>query len=202
MIRLTRGRADPGAVAPAPGATWARFGEEVIVLEPEAFRKRRAGLAPPKVRRAGQPLRARRERLHVVVQHGRLFQRHHPRVRVLVDRGRFLLVDLDPVRARQLARAHPTCYGVLSLHDGQTVFDVADRARLRVAPSAAVQAVVDALSRPALENVLTHLASCPRGSRRAPSTRRCPPGGARRWPTSGIASGTKRSRWGRRRAAT
>ena len=93
----------------------------------------------------------------MVVEHGRQFLQHYPRTPVLVDRGRFLLVSLEPRRARQLARAHPTCYGVMPLGDGQVVFDVGDRAALRGARNAEIQALVDRLARPDLEAALSHL---------------------------------------------
>jgi hypothetical protein len=166
MIILGRGRAAPGPTAAPPtlpaGSSWARFGDEVVLLASDrawptvARRARGGGLEVESARR-----RVRRERLHVAVQHGRQFQQHHPRVPVLVDRGRFLLVDLDPRRARQLARAHPTCYGVIPLADGQVVFDLADRGALRGAPAAEMQALVDRLSRPALEGALTRLTALP-----------------------------------------
>ena len=31
--------------------------------------------------------------MHIVVQNGRLFQQEHPEVPVILDRGRFLLVE-------------------------------------------------------------------------------------------------------------
>jgi len=166
VIKLSRGRRVSGALGAAPplpaGSTWARFGDEVVVLGDERgwatvkAAARRGGL-----RLDSEPLRVRRERLHVVVQHGRQFQQHHPRTPILVDRGRFLLVELDARRARQLARAHPTCYGIMPLRDGQVVFDVADRAALKTVSDSAVQAVVDRLSRQTLEAALTHLTSLP-----------------------------------------
>lgn len=95
------------------------------------------------------------------MQHGRQFQQHHPRTPVLVDRGRFLLVALDPARARQLARARPTCYGVTPLRKGHVVFDVADPRAHRTARAPGIQALVDRLSRSALEATLAHLAAFP-----------------------------------------
>ena len=43
-----------------------------------------------------------RESLHVVVQNGHLSQQENPDVSVILDRDRFLLVDLDRNRARVL----------------------------------------------------------------------------------------------------
>ena len=65
------------------------------------------------------------------MQHGRTFQQHHPDVPVLHDRGRFLLVQLDPDRARTLATEEETCFGVMPLADGQVVFEERDRPQRR-----------------------------------------------------------------------
>ena len=65
-----------------------------------------------------------REQLHVVVQNGRTFQQEHPDLPIIHDRGRFLLVNLDPGKARELMEEAETCYGVIPLEDNQVVFAV------------------------------------------------------------------------------
>jgi hypothetical protein len=147
------------AGAPPPALPWAQFGEDLVVFGDAAAWRATRGRAAREVGRPGRRHRLPRERLHVVVQNGRLFQRLHPRVRVLLDRGRFLLVDLDPRRARQLGARHPTCYGIMPLGDRQIVFDVVERSALRAARDPAVQALVDALARPRFQTALAHLAS-------------------------------------------
>ena len=59
-----------------------------------------------------------------MVQNGRTFQQEHPEVPVIHDRGRFLLVNLDPGKARELMEEAETCYGVTPLEENQVVFDV------------------------------------------------------------------------------
>lgn len=159
-VAIARGaRAGQRASAAGPPTTlpWARFGEDLVVFGAAAAW--RAATARPAERRPrlGRRHRVPRERLHVVVQNGRLFQQLHPRVPVLLDRGRFLLVDLDPRRARQLGRGHPTCYGVMPLGDRQVVFDVVERSVVRSERQPAIQRLVDALRRPRLETALNHL---------------------------------------------
>ena len=99
-----------------PGASWVRFGNEVLLYAEETQWK---GIADhtrkENLRRRKTIATVKKERMHIVVQNGRLFQQEHPKVPVLVDRGRFLLVELDPDRARRLGRKSPTCYGVLPL---------------------------------------------------------------------------------------
>ena len=99
--------------------------------------------------------------MHIVVQNGRLFQQEHPEVPVILDRGRFLLVELDPARARRLGRKSPTCYGVLPLGKNKVVFDVQERAAARAAPIASIQNLVDKISRPTFQADLTRLVSFP-----------------------------------------
>jgi hypothetical protein len=100
--------------------------------------------------------------LHLVIQQGRLFQQAHPNVSVLLDRGRFLVIELDAGSAREYATEGFPCWSVSPLEDNSVVFDVR---RLdpstRPAPVAWVQSLVSFLERPALEADLAHLVSFP-----------------------------------------
>ncbi len=145
-----------------PGASWAQFGDEVLLFSDEA----RWDALAERAERGALQLRQRqpdveRRHLHVVVQNGRLFQQENPDARVLLDRGRFLLVELDPDRARRLEGKGETCYGVLPLRENQVVFDVRDRTAERAAPVAWIQDLVDKVAHPTLEADLAHLVSFP-----------------------------------------
>jgi hypothetical protein len=145
-----------------PGASWARFGDEVLLYSDEA----RWDALAERAETGALQLRERqpdveREHLHVVVQNGRLFQQENPDARVLVDRGRFLLVELDPNRARQLEGKGDTCYGVLRLMENEVVFDVRERTAERAAPVAWIQDLVDEVSYSTVETDLAHLVSFP-----------------------------------------
>jgi Zn-dependent M28 family amino/carboxypeptidase len=118
-----------------PGVSSVRFGDETLVYTED---ERDPG--------PGGRLRERREdvardQLHVVVQNGRLFQEHHPDIPVLHDRGRFLLVKLDPARVPELTEGWGTCYGIMPLGENAVVFEerapTARRARARAAVGAA-----------------------------------------------------------------
>jgi hypothetical protein len=98
-----------------------------------------------------------RDRLHVVVQKGRLFQREHPDVPVLIDKGRYLLVDIEPKRARRIGRSDVPCFVVQPVDAlpptrvrgrHRVVFDTAARVARRAAPTAdpAIQQLVDRIS--------------------------------------------------------
>lgn len=62
------------------------------------------------------------DRLHLVVQNGRTFQREHPDVPVLADKGRFLVVDLDPATAHELADADHADFHIGALPLDTSVF--------------------------------------------------------------------------------
>lgn len=140
----------------APGVTWARFGKETLL-----FSEDDQAPAAPASRGARVPFREEdvtKKQLHVVVQHGRTFQDHNPDVPVLHDRGRFLLVKLEPKQAKELAKKHKTCYGVMPLTENEAVFEVRDRAPSR-APVAFVQELVNKVNRTNLEQNLERLVS-------------------------------------------
>jgi Peptidase family M28 len=142
----------------SPGVSWARFGDEVLLYAGEARWKGLAKRADLQIRDDIAPAK---KRMHIVVQNGRLFQQEHPKVPVIVDRGRFLLVELDADRARRLGRKSPTCYGVLPLRKNMVVFDVQERAATRAAPAPSIQKLVDKISRPSFEANLNRLVSFP-----------------------------------------
>jgi Peptidase family M28 len=141
-----------------PATSWAQFGDDVLLYADGAGSERLSTVGVRGARRLRQQsLSLKAEHLHVVVQNGRMFQQEHPSVPVLLDKGRYLLVKLDPRRARRLKGASPTCYGVFPLRKNQVVFDVRDRAR--VEKVAWIQKLVDKIDRTMLESNLTRLAS-------------------------------------------
>jgi Zn-dependent M28 family amino/carboxypeptidase len=99
-----------------------------------------------------------KEEMYVVIQNGRLFQQRHPEVPVLHDRGRFLLVKIDPKKARTLSTKHETCYGLVPLEENHVVFDSRQAPAAR-APARAIQAVVNKIDRANFDSSLTKLAS-------------------------------------------
>jgi peptidase M28-like protein len=150
----------PGAPPDLPHeASWARFGDELLLVSDETRGDDLAERSALRLRERQTDVE--REHLHVVVQNGRLFQQENPDARVLVDRGRFLLVELDPDRARRLEGKGETCYGVQPLGDNEVVFDVRDGSAGRAAPVAWIQDLVDNVTSATLEANLSHLVSFP-----------------------------------------
>jgi Peptidase family M28 len=107
------------------GADWVRLGDSVL-------------------RRGAEEARAPQSQLRLVVQHGRLFQQAHPDVRVLSDKGRYLVVEVDPSAPEDVTADDFPCYSVREIPWGTTVFDI--RERIAQQPDATVQKCVDAVS--------------------------------------------------------
>ena len=144
------------------GAASVRFGDEVLLYGDRAQWKGLADRARGgNLQRRERVLDVKKERLHIVVQNGRLFQQEHPEVPVILDRGRFLLVELAPDRARRLRRKSPTCYGVLPLGKIKVVFDVREPSPARAAPMESIQRLVDKVSRTTFQADLARLVSFP-----------------------------------------
>ena len=107
-------------------------------------------------------------RLHVVVQKGRLFQQEHPKVPVLLDKGRYLVVDLTPAAARKCDHGDRPCYAVRPLAEFTTAFDTRVAPANRAAPLPWVKALVSKIVRAPYEADLTHLVGF--GTRHSTST--------------------------------
>lgn len=147
-----------GAESPlAPGITSIQFGREKLLLAPEPQEPQPASRG---ARVESREEDVTKEQLHVVVQNGRLFQEHHPDVPVIHDRGRFLLVKLDPDAARALKGKAETCFGVMPVAGDQVVFDERVRVASR-APAAFIKALVDRAQRASLEATLKELVAIP-----------------------------------------
>ncbi|QRY54419.1 M20/M25/M40 family metallo-hydrolase [Mycolicibacterium septicum] len=88
--------------------------------------------------------RAHQAQLRLVVQHGRLYQKAHPDVAVLSDKGRYLVVDVGPDPSNDVTDDDFPCYSVRDVPWGSAVFET--RQRIAREPEPAVQKCVDAVS--------------------------------------------------------
>jgi hypothetical protein len=79
------------------------------------------------------------------VHHGRLFQQHQPAVKVLLDKGGFLVVDFDPTVAREAAVGHATCFGIQPLPRNAVVCATRQAHGVRAAPRDCIQDLVTAV---------------------------------------------------------
>ncbi len=153
----TAGTSKRGRVASleSQGVWWARFGNDSLVYAAEskvgAARKSLDGAEP-----AGS---IRKGNMHLVVQKGRTFQREHPDVRVILDKGRYLVVDIPPKQAKALAGRRDPCFHIENLRENTVVFDAPEVRR--VAPRAEYAQIANALSQSSFEAKLAHLVSFP-----------------------------------------
>jgi hypothetical protein len=143
----------------APGVSSVRFGEELLLYADEPQEENTTAFASRGARLPRRDEAVTKDRLHVVVQNGRLFQQHHPEIPVIHDRGRFLLINLDPEHAREIADQQGTCYGIFPLAENQVVFDKPARAARRSAPVPFIQSLVNKVSRENFKSNLIKLAS-------------------------------------------
>jgi hypothetical protein len=163
------GLAAPSGNVDSGNISWVKFGDEVVYLGQEQDLNQFVGEAG----RAGLVLRERADlidqrRLHIVAQKGRLFQRQHPNVAVLSDKGRFLLVDMDPDEARNADTGDEPCYSVRPLEtfpagahgQNRVVFESRDRAAPR-SRDEEVEKRVNLLSRETFEADLVALVEFP-----------------------------------------
>ena len=175
-VRLATSRTPAGrgtaarVAAPIEGAASLRFGDETVYFgaEDEWGRfKRSASRAGLTLRERPAPVDA--ARLHVVIQKGRLFQQEHPEVPVLLDKGRFLLVDIDPAQADVLGDSDVPCF---SIRRAEALEAVGADARSRVvfdtpawaaprARAAHIKPVVERISRATFEADLVRLVEFP-----------------------------------------
>ena len=95
------------------------FGREAVFIDAEASAlpamRGSPPLSPPWEISTGNILAA-------VVQKGRLFQRAHPDVTVIRDRGRFLLVELPPGHPILSEKPTEPCFSAYRLEPGAEVF--------------------------------------------------------------------------------
>ncbi len=144
----------------APGTSWVQFGDETLLLQEEPQESIPVARSSRGTRMPRREEQVTKDEMFVVVQNGRLFQQHNPDVPVLHDRGRFLLVKLDPKTARALSDKHETCYGLLPLKENQVVFESPSPPATR-ALSPMIQALVNNIDRAQFDSSFRKLASFP-----------------------------------------
>ncbi|MFI6739988.1 M28 family metallopeptidase [Nonomuraea sp. NPDC050451] len=120
------------AVEEIAGLEWARLGDTLLCWT-EDDERWPAGLA------LAEPA-AQTPGLYLVTQVGRMFQREHPDIPVLVDKGRYLVVGPTPEQAGAVRAREDVCYQMRPLTGGITVFRTVAPARR--APEPAVRDLV------------------------------------------------------------
>ncbi|MCH9045264.1 MAG: Zn-dependent exopeptidase M28 [SAR324 cluster bacterium] len=146
----------------APHAQTIRMGDIVFLIFEDTIR----GIVTTQARERGFNLEdsdvgSAEGEFYLVIQKGRIFQIEHPDSRVLVDKGRYLIVDLSAQEAGRIETGLEPCYSVEPLTESRTAFDIRSRPAARAAPLAWIQILVDSVTRQNYEPPLTYLASFP-----------------------------------------
>jgi putative aminopeptidase FrvX len=139
-----------------------QFGKEALLIADEADWNQiinNAGRSGISLQRNSRP--SQKDNLYLVVQKGRLFQQEHPEVPVLLDKGRFLVVDLDLdlIKLNSYQKGDEPCYGIKPLEDNMVVFREQPKAAFRSTPQVEIQDLLTQLSRSNLETNLAQLVS-------------------------------------------
>ncbi len=143
VLKESSGASSTRRASLPPGAFWAGFGDEILVCASNHASAEAAGaeFAAESVREVGEET-IDPEELFLVLQKGRLFQREHPNARVILDKGRFLVVHLPRDQREMVQVSEAPCYSIRSLPRNEAVFEIRPRVAAK-APVAAVQALVD-----------------------------------------------------------
>jgi len=140
-----------------PGGHWARLGDHTVVWMADTDWTAAQGGGGVELLVDAAEAREATGRLYLVVQVGREFQREHPSARVVVDKGRHLIVDL---RADELAGVGTAelCWMVRPLPADRVLVDRPPPPAAR-APTPEIQALVASLSQDSYVSFLTQLAT-------------------------------------------
>lgn len=138
------------------GAHWARVGDKTVIWTPS---EQWAGFTG-KARQADVSLgqsegRELEGQLYLVIQTGRAFQDTHPEVRIVVNKGRYLIVDLLPEEASRLTENEEDWWTVRPLPVDSVIMDIIKpEARLALPQT---QANVGAISQTTYSSYLSTL---------------------------------------------
>jgi hypothetical protein len=139
--------------------SYARFGDDLLLFGKDSSVEETTRLASTYGWEVREDPTTLRDRPYLVVQIGNLFQRTHPDVPVLLNKGRYLAVSLLSEQAEALMAEEEPCYTIRPLEDNEVVFRIARATAARAQSVTWVRDIVNNLSRERLEQNLAHLVS-------------------------------------------
>lgn len=144
------------------GLHWLKFGNEYFCFAADAGRPIdwREVEKPGLKLSLGAPGQATAGSLYLVTQEGRIFQRAHPDVPVLFDKGRHLVVSLDGSRADEIVQ-HEARFSIRPATRSEVIFEALSRPSVPFRMDDRIKVIVDAISRTSFRSTLTELASFP-----------------------------------------
>jgi len=125
-------------------ARWIQFGDEMFLYSSNVGWRKVVDNAMREVGAVDElPGQPRLERLQLVLQKGRTFQLEHPDIPILMDKGRYLVAEIDPKDVERLVRDE-NCFAITPLGEDKEVFNQADvlARRGRGVRSAAIDAIL------------------------------------------------------------
>jgi len=139
-------------------ASWVKFGEEIVLITDKPDWDELA----EESRRTSADLKdigyvSKRENLHLVIQKGNTFEQENPNVPILLNRGRFLLIDLDPEKVKELRITEEPCYNIVPLKDNYLVYERHPAKSLKTAPIKRIQNLAKQISIESFKADLSHL---------------------------------------------
>lgn len=152
----------PAAVDPAagrsarrePGLKWSRFGDEVIYWTTGVP----GSAAARRVSTLGTVTQSSRGLPFLVVQTGNAFREEFPDIPVILDKGRYLAVELSDAAVAKLSAGNSACYGFSPLPQNSAVVMEAPRAGRRLrAVDPALTVLADQVSAQRLQDSLVTL---------------------------------------------
>lgn len=140
---------------------WIRFGDELAVFSTdEASTEFLSGVSTRVDARFSDDARTTREQnLYVVSQKGRLFEEDHRDVEVIIDKGRFLLVELTDAQVAGMRERDEPCYALRRYEPNSVVFDSPGRPVSRRASPAWVQTLVSKVKESSIRGIVEKLVS-------------------------------------------
>ena len=141
---------------------WVRFGDDLLLYGAN----NKFDSAVTKVARSvhdtdQQQGDIRKGDMHLVMQKGRTFQIENPKVRVILDKGRYLVVDLTKSKAAKLSKRQEPCFHIEPLRENTVAFETIARKKSARVSSQQETDLVSSLQAAAFEANLSKLVSFP-----------------------------------------
>lgn len=99
--------------------------------------------------------------LHLVIQKGRIFQKENPDVPVLLDKGRYLIVEISKSEARQITKSQGPCFHFEPLHKNSIAFEIREPGKASSKRTELVDDLVSELDQSTFEHSLNQFVSYP-----------------------------------------
>lgn len=142
------------------GASWIQLGDEILLCIDDHLRNEIVAHAAQSCTSLEElPKTVNAQDLCLIIQKGRLFQKEHPEVPILLDKGRFLVVELTRDQVEQLVIPEEPRYAVQSLKANTVVFDVQARTPQQREGKAWIQTLVNSLTQSNYKTALKKLVS-------------------------------------------